>query len=250
MWKDSEISAAVIDQFQLFEQQTFCAATENPGAFYSAILQAKHRYDRTKRFIDLLLACVCLLFLLPLLLVIACAIKIDSPGPVFIRQLRIGKARAHTRSGNDHPSANRRSQDLQGRPFFMYKFRTMHHYVNLYDTAPQGCNDRRVTRIGKILRRLGLDELPQLANVLKGDMSLVGPRPEMPFLVARYNPLQRCRLLVKPGITGLWQIYAPRDRHIHEALHYDLFYILNRNLFLDSYILIKTLGFVLAMKNN
>jgi lipopolysaccharide/colanic/teichoic acid biosynthesis glycosyltransferase len=101
-------------------------------------------------------------------------------------------------------------------------------------------NDRRITRFGRFLRRTSLDELPQLLNVLRGEMSLVGPRPEMPFLVEEYDTSQRERLRVTPGITGLWQLSADRALPIHENLGYDLYYIRSRGFFLDLAILIHT----------
>ena len=99
--------------------------------------------------------------------------------------------------------------------------------------------------MGRFLRRTSLDESPQLLNVLRGEMSLVGPRPEMPFIVARYTPAQRQRLLAKPGITGLWQISADRAFEIHENIDYDLYYIRNRSLLLDVVILLHTLIFAI-----
>jgi lipopolysaccharide/colanic/teichoic acid biosynthesis glycosyltransferase len=103
--------------------------------------------------------------------------------------------------------------------------------------------DERITRVGRLLRKVSLDELPQLINVLAGDMSLVGPRPEMPFLVDQYNSFQRQRLEVIPGITGLWQLSADRAFHIHENIQYDMYYIRNRGFFLDLAILLHTVIF-------
>lgn len=113
--------------------------------------------------------------------------------------------------------------------------------ANPYAHTPQHSTDPRITRFGRWLRRSSLDELPQLWNVLKGDMSLVGPRPEMPFIVATYNEEQRERLKVKPGITGVWQISAVRGEPIHANIEYDLFYIEHRSLLLDVIIMVKTL---------
>jgi len=105
-------------------------------------------------------------------------------------------------------------------------------------------DDRRITGIGKLLRKTSLDELPQLLNVVRGEMSLVGPRPEMPFLVEQYGPVQRQRLKVTPGITGLWQLSADRAFLIHESPEYDLYYMRNRGFFLDVAILLHTALFV------
>jgi lipopolysaccharide/colanic/teichoic acid biosynthesis glycosyltransferase len=112
-----------------------------------------------------------------------------------------------------------------------------------YDYSPTSTADPRITRIGRFLRRTSLDELPQIMNVLKGEMSLVGPRPEMPFIVEGYNALHRLRLMVKPGITGLWQLSADRASPIHENIEYDLYYIRNRCFFMDLAILLHTVIF-------
>jgi lipopolysaccharide/colanic/teichoic acid biosynthesis glycosyltransferase len=112
-----------------------------------------------------------------------------------------------------------------------------------YECSPKISNDPRITRIGRLLRLTGLDELPQLMNVFLGQMSLVGPRPEMPFIVRRYSDYQRQRLQVTPGITGLWQLSQDRAFPIHENLHHDLSYIRNRTLCMDLAILIHTLFF-------
>jgi len=109
-------------------------------------------------------------------------------------------------------------------------------------------HDPRVTRVGRFIRRTSIDELPQLVNVLKGEMSLVGPRPEMPFIVAEYDDWQRRRLSVKPGITGLWQILGRKDLPMHANLQYDFYYIRNRSLTLDLSILLRTIGVVLSRR--
>jgi lipopolysaccharide/colanic/teichoic acid biosynthesis glycosyltransferase len=109
-----------------------------------------------------------------------------------------------------------------------------------YDVSPTQSSDPRITKLGRFLRRTSLDELPQLINVFLGNMSLVGPRPEMPFIVERYNVEQRRRLELLPGITGLWQLSADRAFPIHENIEYDLYYIRNRNIFMDVAILVHT----------
>jgi lipopolysaccharide/colanic/teichoic acid biosynthesis glycosyltransferase len=114
-----------------------------------------------------------------------------------------------------------------------------------YDWTPTTLNDNRITRFGKFLRRTSLDELPQFWNVLKGAMSIVGPRPEMPFIVEMYTPLQRDRLEAKPGITGLWQISADRGKQIHDNIEYDLYYIENCGFILDLVIVIRTVYFAI-----
>jgi lipopolysaccharide/colanic/teichoic acid biosynthesis glycosyltransferase len=115
-----------------------------------------------------------------------------------------------------------------------------------YHTSPTDRRDPRITPFGRVLRRVSFDELPQLFNVLRGEMSLVGPRPEMPFIVSRYGPLERGRLRAKPGITGLWQISPARSRPIHENIEYDLYYIEHQNFMLDCAILLGTVGCVVS----
>jgi lipopolysaccharide/colanic/teichoic acid biosynthesis glycosyltransferase len=128
----------------------------------------------------------------------------------------------------------------------MFKFRSMHTHQCGDRISPVSSSDSRITRVGRILRKTSLDELPQLINILLGDMALVGPRPEMQFIVAQYTPEQRKRLAVRPGLTGIWQISADRNRPIHENLHYDLYYLRNQSIYMDLAILFHTVLF--AMK--
>jgi len=185
---------------------------------------ARPGYELSKRILDLLLAAVLLLLTVPLFLLIAILIRRDSPGPVLFKQKRVGR---------------------EGTLFELYKFRTMYVEAPCYDYSPRIHDDPRITRIGRYLRLSSLDELPQLLNVIRGEMSLVGPRPEMPFIVAQYDERQRERLQVKPGITGLWQLSGDRAYLIHENIAYDLYYINNRRLFLDLAILLHTLLFAM-----
>jgi exopolysaccharide biosynthesis polyprenyl glycosylphosphotransferase len=178
--------------------------------------------DTGKRAIDVVGAITALAAFAPLLAVLAVLVKLSSSGPVLFQQERVGKS---------------------GRRFAIYKFRTMYHDVPAYGYSPTAGEDPRVTRIGRILRRTSLDELPQLLNVLLGQMSLVGPRPEMPFIAERYDALQRQRLSVKPGMTCLWQLSADRAFLIHENLEYDLYYVRYRSLFMDIAILLHTVIF-------
>jgi len=178
-----------------------------------------------KRSFDVLGSLFLLLALSPLLFLIAILIKLDSPGPIFFRHNRVGK---------------------HGKHFLLWKFRSMKSAVPKYEVSPRSSADVRLTRVGRLIRRTSIDELPQFFNVLRGDMSLVGPRPEMPFLVARYRPFERQRLCAKPGITGLWQISAARSFPIHEHLQYDLHYIRNQNVILDCVILLRTITAVLG----
>jgi exopolysaccharide biosynthesis polyprenyl glycosylphosphotransferase len=192
----------------------------------------------TKRIFDIAVTGFSLLILLPLFIVIAIMIKIDNPGPIFFRQQRVGE---------------------NGRFFLMYKFRSMvpdadkylkkmfHRDKNgnlVYKTE----DDPRITRVGKLLRRTSMDELPQLFNVLLGDMSLVGPRPEIPYLVERYEPWQRKRFAVPQGITGWWQIHGRSDKPMHLHTEDDIYYVQNYSLILDLKILFMTPAIVLSRR--
>lgn len=191
-----------------------------------------------KRTFDLLCGGGGLLITAPLLALIAILVKLDSAGPVLFKQQRVGE---------------------NGRLFWMYKFRTMTVGADqqaVCEYLPDGNgalqpvyklrHDPRVTRVGQVLRRLSLDELPQLCNVIKGEMSLVGPRPEQLFIVEQYEPWQRQRLVVPPGITGWWQVSGRSDLPMHMNTEYDLFYIRNYSLWLDLVILWRTAGAVIV----
>ncbi|MFG0328445.1 MAG: sugar transferase [Phycisphaerales bacterium] len=156
----------------------------------------------------------------PLALVIAICIRLDDGGPVIFTQDRVGK---------------------DGRVFRLFKFRSMRVDADRYAVHPNG-DDPRITRVGRWLRKYSLDELPQVLNVLLGHMRLVGPRPEMPFIVARYTDTHRKRLTVTPGITGLWQVSPHRNDPIHEHIEYDLAYIAHRGPILDLALIISTFG--------
>jgi exopolysaccharide biosynthesis polyprenyl glycosylphosphotransferase len=191
-----------------------------------------------KRVFDLAVSSIGLTILSPLLVLIAAFVKIGSPGPVLYRQRRVG---------------------LRGRPFTMLKFRTMdqgsdamvedlraaHGVENLMFKLRE---DPRVTRAGRILRRFSLDELPQLFNVVRGDMSLVGPRPPLPEEVTRYEDWQFDRLEVPPGITGLWQVSGRSNLTFDDCVRLDLFYIENWSLAYDLYILAKTLPVLVSQR--
>ena len=177
-----------------------------------------------KRVMDIVISASMLLLTAPVLAVIAALIKLDSRGPVFFCQHRVGRG---------------------GKLFTMYKLRTMNTASEPYAVAPVDGDDPRVTRVGRLLRKLSLDEFPQLLNVLIGDMSMVGPRPEMPFIVEQYEEWQRRRLDVKPGITGLWQIVGRKNLPLALNLEYDFYYIKNQGLLFDIVILIRTVPAVL-----
>jgi len=198
---------------------------EADGVIFASIGGRDERivYKVVKRAFDMVMAIALLCFLSPVLLAIFIAVYATSPGPVLFVQDRIGE---------------------NSRRFKIYKFRTMYKDAPRYAYSPNSSHDSRLTGVGRFLRRTSLDELPQLLNVLRGDMSLVGPRPEMPFIVEQYGELERKRLAAKPGMTGLWQISAGRAELIHENLQYDLYYIRHCNFCLDLAILLHTAVFV------
>jgi len=177
-----------------------------------------------KRIFDLALASLVLVLSSPMFLAAALLIRRESPGKVLYRQTRVGK---------------------DGRPFEMLKFRTMYEHMGGDAPAPRSESDPRITRVGKWLRRYSLDEIPQFINVLRGEMSIVGPRPEMQFIVEQYTPMVQERLRAKPGITGLWQISYAREEAIHENIDYDIYYIENQSLLLDIVIIALTFAAVL-----
>jgi exopolysaccharide biosynthesis polyprenyl glycosylphosphotransferase len=187
-----------------------------------------------KRIFDILSACVLILVSAPIMLVTGLLIKLESPGPMLYRQERVGQ---------------------NSRNFLVTKFRSMRTDAEK-DGKPRwaSANDSRVTRVGNIIRRLRIDELPQLFNVLKGEMSLVGPRPERPFFVEQLTqeiPFYAVRHSVKPGVTGWAQVryhYGSTVEDSQEKLQYDLYYVKNHTLFLDLVVLLETIGVVLTGK--
>ena len=200
---------------------------------------ALNEYQRTvKRAFDLAITLVALPFIIPLMGLVALAIWLNSPGPVLLRQKRAGE---------------------NGRLFEMFKFRTMVQNADelsslVEQTDGQGHllhkqpGDPRVTSVGRFLRRTSLDEFPQFFNVLRGEMSLVGPRPELPYLVEKYEPWQRKRFAVPQGMTGWWQVNGRGEKLMHLHTEEDLFYVQHYSLWLDLRILLKTFWVVLSGK--
>ena len=191
----------------------------------------RYVYRISKRVFDFMASLFGLIILSPLFLIIAIAIKVEDPkGPVFYSQVRLGKKQS---------------------PFKMYKFRSMivdadkHLKELLSENEVDGAmfkmkEDPRVTKVGQFIRKYSIDELPQLVNVLLGNMSLVGPRPPLPREVAEYTEYDKQRLAVKPGCTGLWQISGRNDVGFSEMVALDLKYINKRNMAFDLYVLFKT----------
>jgi undecaprenyl-phosphate galactose phosphotransferase len=203
-------------------------------------------FRKIKHAFDAVVVLLGLLVSLPLFIAFALAVKLTSKGPVFYRAQAVGKG---------------------GRYFSMYKFRSMvsgankkvhQEYVTRLikgDITPNGSgtpvkitNDSRVTSVGKILRKTSLDELPQLINVLKGEMSLVGPRPCLPYEYKLYKDWHKKRTAVRPGITGLWQVTGRSEVSFEDMILLDLYYIYNRSMDLDLSILFETIFVVLCKK--
>ena len=217
------------------------SASFSEAAFLRAIeeqfdvLAARPVYEAFKRGVDFAVACVALAILMPLFAFVALLIKLESAGPVFYRQERLGRG---------------------SRPFFMFKFRSMYtcdveippELLRLNEsTGPlfKMRDDPRVTKIGRFIRRTSVDELPQLINVLLGQMSLVGPRPPLPRELAGFDRVQRLRLRVLPGITGPWQVSGRSSLPFEEMVRLDLEYIEERSLLLDLRLLLRTVPTVL-----
>jgi sugar transferase (PEP-CTERM system associated) len=224
----------VIDFLSFWERETGridLDAIEPNWLVYSGGFRSNFLRRVVERSLDLLVSILGLIFMSPLMAIIALLIRLDSPGPILYRQERVGK---------------------DDQPFQILKFRSMRADAE-HDSAPRWAehNDPRVTRVGAVLRRTRLDELPQLLNVLRGEMSLVGPRPERPAFVSTFGrriPFYGVRHSVRPGITGWAQInykYAASLEDAKRKLEYDLFYVKNRNVFLDLAVLLQTLRIIL-----
>lgn len=209
---------------------------EGPSGNFA--VERKRTFDIFKRITDIAVASLILLLVLPVIPVIVLLIKLDSPGPVLFRQKRVGK---------------------DGREFDFFKFRSMHLGAENVIASLRPLSgvdgpvfklkeDPRITGTGRFLRRSSLDELPQLLNVLKGDMSIVGPRPNLPSEVSQYLPWQRRRLDVTPGITCYWQIAGRSHIGFQEWMRLDLEYIRSRSLVTDMKIMLKTIPAVIARK--
>lgn len=194
-------------------------------------------YDFIKRFIDLIIGVVGLAICLPFFIIIAIAIKLDSKGPVFFKHKRIGK---------------------HGKDLYIYKFRTMINNAEdaIKDFTPEQKkefeenfkleNDPRVTRVGKILRKTSIDELPQIINILKGEMAIIGPRPIVKSELEKYGVNKNKFLSVVPGLTGYWAANGRSDVSYEERMAMELYYVDHRSLIFDLKIFVKTIGSVLT----
>ncbi len=229
------------------------------------ILELRERewlYPACKRLFDIVVVGVALLLLAPVMLLLTLLVMFDSPGPAIFRQQRLTRRRG----------AEGRWAEWQVEPFTFYKFRSMHEDADptvhrdlvrrLIDekrsdaAPPDFCQapeaglacDARVTRVGRLLRKTSLDELPQLWNVLTGDMSLVGPRPPTVYEWEMYDSRQRQRLSVKPGLTGLWQVAGQSKTDYQEMIELDLYYAAHQSFWFDLKILVRTPLMVLFRK--
>lgn len=208
----SDVSEIKIDPLELK-----LGVTDNSTMFYRL----------STRTIEIIFSFVLLVLTAPLLLLCFLLVVLESPGGALYHQERLG---------------------LNNKPFKIYKIRSM--YINSEINGPQWAksNDSRVTRVGKIIRKTRIDELPQLINVLKGEMSVIGPRPEREFFITQFSnevPEFHLRTLVKPGLTGLAQVDGGYDLNFKEKLEKDLYYIQNKNFKMDLYIIVKTVKIVL-----
>ena len=218
---------------------------ENENVISSDIIQQsslnqKSGYLLTKRVLDIIGSLVGIILLSPFILIVAIIIKVQDPrGPIFFKQKRIGK---------------------HGQEFYMYKFRSMVSNAEelLKDLLEQNeiCgamfkikDDPRITKFGKFIRKTSIDELPQLWNVIKGEMSLVGPRPPLPREVKEYDDYDKQRLTVTPGCTGIWQVSGRNNLSFKEMVELDLKYISERNIWVDIKIILKTILVLFGSKN-
>lgn len=171
------------------------------------------------RIFDIIFSATFIALFSPIFILISILIFIQDGSPIFFKQERVG---------------------IDGKIFKIYKYRTMYNDSRKYKISPETINDSRITKFGNFLRKTSLDEIPQFINVLKGDMSVVGPRPEMPFIVNEYNDFERLRLTIKPGITGAWQVSTTRNLPIHYNVDYDIYQIINNSLLYNIKQIVKT----------
>jgi undecaprenyl phosphate N,N'-diacetylbacillosamine 1-phosphate transferase len=184
-------------------------------------------FNILKRGFDIIISLSALIILLPVLLFIVIAIKVSSKGPAVFKQQRAGK---------------------NGNPFVFYKFRTMTIDADPFGPSPKSGRDPRLTKVGRILREYSFDELPQLFNILKGDMSVVGPRPLYLSQIPEWSERQKKRLLLKPGLTGLAQISGRGEITLEEKLELDVKYVETASFLTDLRILLATIAYIFSRK--
>ncbi len=220
----------VIEPVTFDEFKDYPIINISPGSITSG-------YVTIKRLMDLLLSGISLIILSPLFFVIAVIIKITMPGPVFFKQERLGK---------------------NLKPFVVYKFRSMKVGADAEKAKLISKNevkglfkmkdDPRITKFGKFLRRTGIDELPQLINIFKGEMAVVGPRPHLRSELINFNDWRRARFQVKPGLTGMWQVYGRHELNFDKAVLYDIYYIRHMSFVMDISIILKTIPAIIMNK--
>jgi undecaprenyl phosphate N,N'-diacetylbacillosamine 1-phosphate transferase len=196
--------------------------------FWSKFIQFGSVSSLVKRILDICISSLVVIILLPVFVITVIAIRVSSKGPAIFKQERAGKG---------------------GKAFIFYKFRTMKIDVDPFGPSPKSNEDPRLTKIGKLLREYSLDELPQLFNVLKGDMSIVGPRPLYVSQISEWNERQKKRLLVKPGLTGLAQISGRGELTREEKLELDVKYVETVSFLADIKIILATIAQVFGRKN-
>ena len=213
-----------------------------------------------KRIIDLIVSSCTLIIFLPVMILIAIIIRLDSPGPAIFRQIRVGQNRRYKQWRKEN-GGERRREDLHGYPFTFYKFRTM--YVDArqrwpdlykYEYTPEEIEtmrfklmeDPRLTKVGEVLRRHTLDELPNFFNVLIGNMTLIGPRPDIPEMMKYYKPWQLQKFKVKPGVTGLSQCDGRGFLTFQETLTRDVYYVQHQSLLFDLKIVLATIKHIIT----
>lgn len=218
----SNCTLSLVDDQEILASKCPTRVWEMDGLFIATTEpnDAGRIYAIVKRLFDITCSALLILLSAPIWALLAIAIRCESRGPIFFRQTRVGQ---------------------NGKLFEILKFRSMKVDAPKYARSPNEQTDVRITRVGRFLRKTSLDEIPQLINVLKGDMTLVGPRPEMPFITEEYGPWEAARLTVPQGITGMWQLSADRQFAIHQSIEYDLYYIQNRTVLMDIAILLHTL---------
>jgi lipopolysaccharide/colanic/teichoic acid biosynthesis glycosyltransferase len=209
------------------------------------LIEQQPRYVVLKRIVDVVVTLLALPILIPLFLIVAISIRLDSEGPIFFKQKRVG---------------------LNGAEFTCYKFRSM--FVNSDDSIHREAfkqykngsalgngesgnthkltNDPRITRIGRIIRKVSFDELPQVINILRGEMSLVGPRPPIPYEVQEYSERERLRLCGKPGLTGFWQVYGRSRVTFDKMVDMDITYLQQQSIWLDLKLIVLTVPVLLT----
>lgn len=245
-----------------FQSRLHTEQAEQARDVFFAGLVNPYYHITWKRYFDILASILALIILTPLILLTAVLVKTTSRGPVFFRQERVGinrRVRDRRRSHRLDITSQRRSKERRtclkyGKPFVMYKFRTMREFAENGSPLWASENDPRITPIGKLLRKSRIDEIPQFVNVIRGDMSIVGPRPERAFFIGMAEqdvPGFQLRLRTKPGITGLAQVelgYTNNTEGLKRKLRFDIQYIKALTIWIDLKIVLKTFVVVLTGK--